>query len=109
MYCAALKVSRGKLVIFYLNDGVVEAYNAVYSRDLLRRIDQFEVEKRLEIEEALRLKDPLKASCVAGDPDLDWKCLTCQYWGQVQREARELPNRLSAAAHRRKSLRGNAP
>jgi len=82
MYCAALKVSRGKLVIFYLNDGVVEAYSAVYSPDLLRRIDQFEVEKRLEIEEALRLKDPLKASCVAGDPDLDWKCLTCQYWAK---------------------------
>jgi len=38
------------------------------------------VEKGREIEEAIRLRTPLKAACVAGDPELDWKCLTCQYW-----------------------------
>jgi len=80
MYCAALKADYGKLVIFYLNDGVVEAYKASYPPELRRKIDEFEVEKRREIEEAIRLRNPLKASCVAGDPELDWKCLTCQYW-----------------------------
>ena len=80
MYCAAMHVGRGKLVILYLNEGVVEAYNASYSHELLKQIDSYELEKRQEIERALRLKNPMEASCVAGDPDLDWKCLTCQYW-----------------------------
>jgi len=80
MYCAALKVDYGKLVIFHLNDGVVEAYRISYPPELRGKIDEFEVEKRREIEEAIRLQNPLKASCAAGDPELDWKCLTCQYW-----------------------------
>jgi len=80
MYCAAMNVDYGKLVILYLNDGVVEAYRVEYPPDTRAKIDSFEVEKRREIELALRLRNPLKASCVAGDPELDWKCLTCQYW-----------------------------
>jgi len=80
MYCTALDADYGKLVIFYLNDGVIEAYNIVYPQNLRRDIDMFEVEKRHEIEKALHLRNPFKASCAAGDPDLDWKCLTCQYW-----------------------------
>jgi hypothetical protein len=80
MYCVALKVDYGKLIIFYLNNGVVEAYRVSYPPELRRKIDEFEVEKRREMEEAIRLRNPLKASCVAGDPELDWKCLTCQYW-----------------------------
>lgn len=80
MYCAAMHVSYGKLVILYLNDGVVEAYNTSFSHETLAKIDAFELEKKREIERALRLKNPMEASCVAGDPDLDWKCLTCQYW-----------------------------
>ena len=82
MYCVAMKVNCGKLIVLYLNDGVVEAYRVEYPRDALSKIDAFEVEKKREIELALRLKDPLRASCVAGDPELDWKCLTCQYWGR---------------------------
>ena len=80
MYCLAMHVDHGKLVIFYLNDGVTEAYNVRYSAESLREIDRFEVEKRNEIATALRLRNPLKASCVAGDPELDWKCPSCQYW-----------------------------
>lgn len=80
MYCVAMHVDYGKLVILYLNDGVVEVYNASYSHELLAQIDAFELEKKREIERALRLKNPMEASCVAGDPDVDWKCLTCQYW-----------------------------
>jgi len=86
MYCAAMHVNRGKLVILYLNDGLIEAYNASYSREALAKIDEFELEKRREIEQALQLNDPMKASCVAGDPDLDWKCLTCQYWQRCSGE-----------------------
>jgi len=80
MYCLAMHVDHGKLVIFYLNDGVIEAYNVRYPAESLREIDRFEVERRNSILEALRLRDPLKAPYVAGDPELDWKCLSCQYW-----------------------------
>ena len=80
MYCLAMHVDHGKLVIFYLNDGAVEAYCIRYPPDALGEIEKFEEEKRNEIAAAVRLGDPLRASCVAGDPDLDWKCLTCQYW-----------------------------
>jgi len=80
MYCLAMNVDHGKLVIFYLNDGVLETYKVRYPAETLKEIDRFEVERRNEILTALKLKDPLKASCVAGDPELDWKCLTCQYW-----------------------------
>jgi len=80
MYCTALKVEYGRLVVFYLNDGAIETYRVGYPPELRKKIDEFEVEKRREIEEAMRLRNPLKASCVAGDPELDWKCLTCQYW-----------------------------
>lgn len=86
MYCAAMHVNHGKLVILYLNDGLVEAYNASYSSEALAKIDAFELEKKQEIERALRLKNPMEASCVAGDSDLDWKCLTCQYWRKCSGE-----------------------
>jgi len=80
MYCLAMNVDYGKLVIFYLNNGVIEAYNVKYPAEALTEIEKFEVERRDSILEALRLKDPLKAPYVAGDPELDWKCLSCQYW-----------------------------
>jgi len=79
-YCLAMHVDHGKLVIFYLNDGVIETYKVRYPAEALKEINQFEVERRDKILESLKLKNPLKAPYVAGDPDLDWKCLSCQYW-----------------------------
>ena len=80
MYCTALDVNYGRLIILYLNSGTIEAYKIEYPPEIRAEIDRFEVEKRAEIEGAVRSGNPLDASCVAGDPDLDWKCLACEYW-----------------------------
>jgi len=82
MYCTALDVNYGRLIILYLNSGTIETYKVEYPPEARAEIDRFEVEKRAEIERAVRSGNPLDASCVAGDPDLDWKCLTCEYWSE---------------------------
>ena len=80
MYCAALDVPEGYLVVLHLNQGVLKTYRVRFTWEQLNEVGMWVEERRRLIERALEARDPMLAPAVAGDPELDWKCCNCPYW-----------------------------
>jgi CRISPR/Cas system-associated exonuclease Cas4 (RecB family) len=78
-YCSALNVSTGVLVVVMLNVGKVKVYRIFFDEKELQNIGE-EVERRKNLlRKALESGDASVAPSVLNDPDLSWKCVSCNF------------------------------
>jgi len=81
LYCLALNVNYGYLVILKLNDNKqpLHAYKITFSEEDLGRLFDWREERKELLLKALEYRRPEIAPCCWSDPNLNWKCKYCQY------------------------------